>query len=74
LRPIGLAVRREHDLRAACAQIARGLLPDLADTDQQDPATVQVAEDLLGKRGGRDEMSDMIQMKCPETTMTTVYE
>jgi hypothetical protein len=28
----------------------------------------------LGKRGGGDEMSDMIQMKCPETTMTTVYE
>ena len=52
LGPVGLAVRGEHDLRAARAQVACGLLADLADADQQDPAAVQVAEDLLGERRG----------------------
>ena len=48
-----LLLASEHDLRAARPQIARGLLADLADADQQDAAAVEVAEHLLGERRGR---------------------
>ena len=39
--------------RPARAQVARRLLADLAGADQQDRAAVEVAEHLLGERGGR---------------------
>src|SRR5205823_14241368 len=39
--------------RAPRAQVARGLLADLAGADQQDAAAVQFAVHLLGERRGR---------------------
>src|SRR5438094_912897 len=52
LDAFGFTVRDEGDVGAARAQVARRLLAHLARADEEDRAAGEVAEDLLGKRGG----------------------
>src|SRR5829696_4647437 len=46
------AVRDDRDLRTARQQVPGRLLADPARADEQNPPPLEVAEDLLGKRGG----------------------